>query len=202
MPYKALIFYIMIGNLLLMIAGWKHPEEANIASYVMRLFISSTYTFSCWWLKSSMALGYAFIIGNIFLLSTTLIRGGHTINIGAVETIGLFSILISMLIFSTYGAITKKWDGRILLCGTITSDVLSFYPQYKQYLDPNDPPSYFLLLGLLVWALAMLHNIVLVQKTVQRIRLGNEKVSKVLLDAAISVENFVLLLLAIYIMSG
>ena len=82
MHQKILISLIVLGNLFLVLAGWNHPEEANMASYVLWLLISCSYTYGCIRMGTSRALGYAFFSGNLTLIACSLLRGGWTFNLG------------------------------------------------------------------------------------------------------------------------
>lgn len=170
MHQSVLIVAIALGNLMLILAGWNTPEEANLASYTLWLLISMSYTYGCIRMNESRSLGYAFFFGNVFLIGFALLRGGWTFNLGLAESIGFISLTMVVGGWGTYGLIYGTWRGEWLLAGTIFTDVLSFYPQNKQYFGPNEPPSAFLFIGLSLFALSMLYNIVFIEKTVQKIR--------------------------------
>lgn len=199
---STLIALILLGNIFLIIAGWNTPAESNIAAYMLWFIISSTYIFSSWKLKLPMSLGLAFLSGNTLLILFSLVRGGYTFNLGAGEYTSLFTMVIGITCWSTYGAITKKWDARWLLVATIAADVLSFYPHNKQYFGPNEVPSYFLFLGAGTWSLSMLYNLVFIDKFFKKLADKKEKLGTTILNSAISIENFFLLLMTMFVMSG
>ena len=202
MAQAILIVLIMAGNMFIIAAGWQHPEESNMASFMLWLIISTAYLFSSWKLKLPLSLGVAFIIGNILLISCALLRGGYTFNLGPAEYIALFSVIIGITCWAAYGTIRKKWDARLLLLGTIAADVLSFYPQNKQYFGPNEAPSYLLFLGMGTWVFSMAFNIVFIDKFFQNMFDGKEKRWSILLNSTVSIENFCLLLVTIWVISG
>ena len=197
-----LVTLMLLGNLFMIIAGWQRPEEANMASYMLWLIITVTYLYTSWKLKLPKSLGYAFIAGNLLLIAFALARGGYTFNLGVAEYTSLFTLVTGISCWAAYGAVTKRWDARLLLLATIAADVLSFYPQNKQYFGPNDPPSYLLFTGLGIWVLSMLYNIIFIDKFFQKLVDGDEKKGTVILNSMISIENFFLLLVTMYVMSG
>jgi hypothetical protein len=144
------VFLLSAGAYIpLAIGGWQHPEEINVASYSLWLILASML------LYSSRAQGFAgwrmplgFLIGNASMLLLAFAIGGYTFNLGKAETIILYGI-ISMVVCATI-RFTQGHAGdipRILFLGGVAADVLSFYPQLKQYLGPHDAPTSWMLIG-------------------------------------------------------
>ncbi len=196
----------------LAIGGWHHPTEINTASYSLWLIISGML------LYSSHSQGFAgwrmplgFFIGNGSLLTIGLSLGGYTFNLGPAETIALYGIIGTLSVWMTVGLTTKKWKPRILFLGGIAADVLSFYPQLKQYLLPHEPPTTWMILGWSLWVLGAFINIVLVEKLFKKITLTktmnekpHERTKKTLLileESAYSVENCLFMFITIIVMT-
>ena len=201
MHQKILITLIAFGNLMLVLAGWQNPYEANMASYILWLLISCSYTYGCLKIKESPSLGYAFFWGNVLLITFALLRGGWTFNLGLAEAVAFLSLGTVVSAWTTYGLIKKKWKYEWLLMGTIFTDVLSFYPQNKQFFGPNEAPSMFLFMGLGLFALSMLYNLAFIEQTIQKIKAG-EPLTRVILTSGIATENLILLCVTMYVMSS
>ena len=195
----------------LAIGGWHHPSEINIASYSIWLIISAML------LYSSRLRGFAgwrmplgFFIGNGSLLIIGLSLGGYTFNLGPTETIALYGVVGTISIWITIGTVTKKWNSRILFLGGIITDVLSFYPQLKQYLLPHDKPTNWLLLGWSLWILGSFINVVMVEKLFKNLfitKAAYESIYKrkknpllILEESAFSVENCVFMIVTVIVM--
>jgi hypothetical protein len=196
----------------LAIGGYSHPTEINVASYSLWMIISGMF------LYSSHSQGFAgwrmplgFFIGNGSLLTLGLAHGGYTFNLGPAETIALYGIIGTISVWAAVGLTTKKWKPRILFLGGIIIDVLSFYPQLKQYLLPHESPTTWMILGWSLWVLGAFINIVLVEKLFKKLTMTKTMYEKsygktkkpllVLEESAFSVENCLFMFITIIVMT-
>lgn len=159
------VFVITLASYVpIMVGGWQHPSEINLASYAVWIMMASMILYSSWdqgFLGFFLPLG--FLIGNLVIVAFGLCLGGCTFNLGVGESFGLFGILGTLSVWIAYGNVTKKWSSRILYWGTIITDVISFYPQWKQYLLPHDKPTPWMLVGWFGCFLASAVNIMCVE---------------------------------------
>lgn len=196
-----LVAYVPIA-----IGGWQHPSEVNLASYSIWLIISAIL------LYSSLSQGFAgwrmplgFCLGNGAFLILGLTRGGYTFNLGAAETVALYGVITALSVWVAIGTITKKWQPRILFLGGVTADILSFYPQLKQYLLPHEPPTTLMISGWAIWILLAFINVFLVEGFLKKImtprttyeqRYGKPKrLLLIIEESAFSLENGVFMII-------
>ncbi|MBI5004498.1 hypothetical protein HZC00_05405 [Candidatus Kaiserbacteria bacterium] len=109
------------------------------------------------------------------------------------------------------GGITGKWNPRILFLGSVMVDVLSFYPQVKQYLLPHDPPTNWLLLGWGMMLAGAIVNIVFVEGFFPKLWMSrtkywttfkkNKNLSSIFEESALSLENSILMIGTIFVMT-
>ncbi|MFA6106041.1 MAG: hypothetical protein WC725_05635 [Patescibacteria group bacterium] len=92
-----LVFFISIGAYVpLLIGGWKHPVEINIATYslfaiitAMMFYAAKIQGFNGW----RLPLGWC--IGNILMLGMAFVfLDGWTFNIGSQEIIALYGLAV------------------------------------------------------------------------------------------------------------
>ena len=207
-----IVFILGAGAYLpIAIGGWQHPAEVNIASYSIWLIISGML------LYSSHSQGFAgwrmplgFFFGNGSLLVLGFIRGGYTFNLGPAETLALYGVIGTLSMWVAVGTMTKKWKPRILFLGGVTTDVLSFYPQLKQYLLPHEPPTSLMILGWCLWILMAFVNVFLVEEFFKKLTMTRstyerlyEKQKDALLiaeESIFSIENGVFMIVTVLVM--
>jgi hypothetical protein len=195
----------------IVVGGFQHPREINMASYsiwaivsIMMLYSSYRQKFAGWW----MPLG--FLVGNIAMLILGFILGGYTFNLGPAEMIGVYGIVTVLSVWVAVGTITKKWSNHILLVGTIITDIISFYPQLKQYLLPHDHPTNLMIIGWCCFAFGAFVNFMLVERLVSKLFMSDaeykehynasKKLPLILEESTFSVENCALVIVTILLM--
>lgn len=195
----------------LLVGGWKHPYEMNVACFGLWVILAAIGTWSSWIQKfDGWRLWFSFFIGNVLVVSMALYRGGYTFNIGLSETISLYGVTILVGVWIIVGAATKKWDPRILYLGSIAVDVISFYPQLKQYLLPHESPTRWMITAWVMFALGAFMNIVLVERLPAKLRMDcltygmnyNKPKDnlKIFEESAFSIENFLLIMITVVLM--
>ncbi|MDB5204100.1 MAG: hypothetical protein JWP09_128 [Candidatus Taylorbacteria bacterium] len=185
----------------LAIGGWQHPEEINLASYSIWLILATML------MISSRAQGYdgwkllaGFLTGNFSMLIFGLCLRGTTFNLGDAEKIVLYGLITTIVIWVIWSTLKKKGNPRILFLGGIITDVMSYYPQIKQYLLPHDPPSWWLLAGWYMWIMAATITLIKVEKLVMKIRKQPEHRMKILEESAYTFENLFFMIITVVIM--
>ncbi len=202
---------VLISHLPLAVGGWQHPSEINMACYGVWLLINSLLVYSS--LKQGFAgilLPLGYLLGNIAMLTLGFVVGGYTFNLGAAETMALYGVVGTISIWCVVGQLTKRWNPRILYIGAIAADLLSFYPQWKQYLLPHDYPTTGLLIGWMCWIVGAGMNLVFVEKLFFKLgmpegqyRLLYEKEKRPLLiieESAFSLENVCFMTATVFLM--
>lgn len=166
-----IVFVVAAGAYLpIMWGGWHHPKEINVASFSIWLIISSLLLYST--RDQGFAgwrLALAFFIGNGSLVAEGLLRGGYTFNLGPAEVVALYGVITTLSVWVAVGTITKKWQPRILYLGGVTADVLSFYPQLKQYLLPHEPPTPWMIAGWCMFILSTAINVIMVEEMFKKL---------------------------------
>jgi hypothetical protein len=190
--------YIPLG-----VGGWQHPSEINAASYgswlilsAMLLYSSRSQGFAGW----RMPLG--FLIGNASLLVLGLLRECSTFNLGQAESIVLFGIIATLSIWVAVGGMTKTWNPRILFLGGIAADVFSFYPQLKQYLEPHEKPTEWMLLGWCMWILGAMINVAFVERLPTKLYARTTPPLLALEESGFSLENGFFMLVTVLVMAA
>ena len=200
--YSWVVFFFSAGAYVpLAIGGWQHPEEINVASYSLWLILASIL------LYSSRAQDFAgwrmplgFVLGNGSMLVLALCLGEYTFNLGPAETIVLYGLITTISIWVAVGQTTGKWDPRILFLGGVAADILSFYPQLKQYLEPHDAPTSWMLLGWGMWIIGAFVNVALVERMVQKLRNKSKHPLLILEESAFSLENGLFMIVTVAVM--
>jgi hypothetical protein len=207
-----IVFILGAGAYLpIAIGGWQHPTEVNMASYSIWLIISGMLLYSshsqgfAGW---RMPLGFFFGNGSLLVLGFT--RGGYTFNLGQAETIALYGVIGTLSLWVAVGTVTKKWKPRILFLGGVTADILSFYPQLKQYLLPHEPPTDLMISGWCLWILMAFINVFLVEEFYKKLTMPRtvyeqryEKSKSMLLiaeESIFSIENGVFMIVTVLVM--
>lgn len=186
----------------LAIGGLQHPEEINIASYSLWLILSSML------LYSSRAQDFAgwrmplgFFIGNSSMLVLAFALGGYKFNLGLTEIVVLYGMIGAIAFATVRWMQGHKGDvPRILFLGSVAADILSFYPQLKQYLEPHDAPTYWMLLGWAMWIVGAFINVALVEKMVQKLWNKSKSPFLVLEESAFSLENGLFMIATVVVM--
>ncbi|MEK9180266.1 MAG: hypothetical protein AAB897_02545 [Patescibacteria group bacterium] len=207
------VFAISVGAYIpLAIGGWLHQKELNIACYsiwlilaLMMVFGSFKQGFAGW----RMPLGWT--LGNGSLVIFSLAIGGYTFNLGPAETIVIYGIIGTLALFVAVGTMTKKWNPRILLLGSIAADVLSFYPQMKQYLQPHEPATWLMISGWWLFLLAALANAFFVEEFAKKLLMGEaeyviaygraKNTCRIIEESLLSLENSSLIFVTIVVMT-
>lgn len=195
------VFGLALGGYLpVAIGGWRHPVEINLASYSiwfiitgMMLYSSRSKGFSGW------RMPFGFLFGNVALLTLGLVRRGSTFNLGPAEIIGLYGVIIVLVAWVSVGTLTKRWNARILYYGAIATDMISYYPQFKQYLLPHELPSRLMIVGWGLWLLMGFANIIVVESFIgklvtpkaayERVYGKPKKLGLIVEESAFSLEN-------------
>lgn len=206
------VFFLCAGAYLpLALGGWTHPSEINVAAYSLWLILSAML------LYSSRSQGFAgwkmplgFFIGNFSMLTLAGVRGGYTFNLGPAETMVLYGIIVTLSTWVAVGQMTGKWDSRILFIGGVAADVLSFYPQLKQYLEPHESPTELMFLGWGMWILGAIINVVFVEKLFSKLRedkvvyqqlYGKKKrLMGIVEESLFSLENGIFMMITVIVM--
>lgn len=185
----------------LAIGGWQHPEEINVASYSLWLILASML------LYSSRAQDFAgwrmplgFVLGNGSMLVLAFALGEYTFNLGTAETIVLYGLIATISAWVAVGQTTGKWNPRILFLGSVAADILSFYPQLKQYLEPHDEPTYWMLFGWSLWIVGAFINVALVERMCQKLYTRAKHPLLVLEESAFSLENGLFMIITVAVM--
>jgi hypothetical protein len=195
----------------LMIGGWQHPVEVNVAAYSLWLLLSLVFVYS---FRDQGFAGWrmplAFAVGNSSMLILGFVRGGYTFNLGSAEAVVLYGLIGTVCLWLVIGSTMGNWNSRILYWGGILVDILSFYPQLKQYLLPHEPPTVGLLVGWGLWVAIALINVFLVERLFTKLRLTKEQYEKVfaktknpfliLEESAFSLENGFFMIVTIFVM--
>ena len=207
-----LVFSISLGAYIpLIIGGWQHPSETNVACFSLWIVLAAMLAYSAW------AQGYegwrinlAFFAGNIVVVALALIRHGYTFNLGPTEMIliyGLSTVIVVWWIISTK---TGRWRPDILWIGGIIVDVISFYPIVKQYLRAHEAATNLCIAAWAMFGLGALINFVCVEKLFSKLGTNpatyeavfGEKKShaKILSTSAFSLENFTMIITTLVLM--
>ena len=196
----------------LAIGGWVHPSEINIAAYSlwlvlsgMLLYSSHAQDFAGW----RMPLG--FFVGNLAMIVLALIRGGSTFNLGSAESVILYGIIATLSVWVAIGQSTGRWNPRILFIGGVSADILSFYPQIKQYLEPHEVPSDFMLLGWGMWIAGACINVIFVERLPFKLRMDrdsyqnlyhkNKSAAGIIEESLFSIENGLFMIATVLVMT-
>lgn len=166
-----IVFVVSAGAYLpIMWGGWHHPREINVASFSIWLIISSLLLYST--RDQGFAgwrLALAFFLGNGSLVVEGLLRGGYTFNLGPAEVVALYGVIMTLSIWVAVGTITKKWQPRILYLGGVSADILSFYPQLKQYLLPHESPTPWMIIGWCMFIASTAINVIMVEEMFKKL---------------------------------
>ncbi len=188
--------YVSIG-----IGGWLHPVELNMATYSLWAMLSVTLFFSMYLQKhEGWYMPLSWIFGNVFLVVLAAFLPESTFNLGQSEAIVLYGLVTVIGTWVVVGQVTKRWNHRILFWGSIITDVLSFYPQLKQYLLPHEPPTLWLLMGWACFLLSVSCNLFLLGRLFFKLRPTDEKRLSLAEESALSIENIVLIIITIVVM--
>lgn len=194
------VFFVTVAYLPIIIGGWIHPAEINIATYGLWTMLFILYGYSSWKLKKpDLPLVLCCIVGDLLVTVLGLAAGGAFV-LGKVEGVGIIGLALTVGSFLVYGMI-RKLDDRIIAWGVIVTDVVSFYPMAKQYLwMKHEPMSAFGLAGwwcFLLGALAMLFGS---QRFVEKIVTRSSRLPATLEQSALALEQVLFQSGMIYIM--
>jgi len=201
------------GYIPLAIGVYRHPVELNIATFSLWAILSALMTYSAVKMKfPGWRMQFGWLIGNIGMLCVAAHLQRFTFNLDPAETIALYGIIITVGVWLTVGKVTGKLNDHILFIGVVATDVLSYYPQFKQYLLPHESPTIWLMCGWAMFFLGAICNIVWVDEMFKKLFTprqvyparfgGNEKnVLAIFESSAISFENAILIATTIFIMS-
>lgn len=215
MSQKIWFFIVFIlsagGYVPVIIGGLQHPAEINVATYSLWLVITGTMFYAMRLMRQDgwiMPLGWFF--GNGCMLVTAFFLDGSTFNLTATETSALYGLVLTIVVWGTVWKVTKKSEPRILLLGTILSDIGSFYPQLKQYLLPHENPTDWMLLGWGMFLAGALCNLVFVEKMFTKLRMEPVQYMQVYKEpkrtllifekSVLSAENIILITVTILVM--
>lgn len=200
----AVFFILVLAYIPLFIGGYEHPDEINIYSYGVWLVLSVMF------LYSSRSLGFAgwrvplgFMVGNIAMIILAVIQGGFTANLAAAEATAFLGIIGTLVAWLLYGMTTNKWSPRVIFWGAILSDVLSFYPQAKQYWGPNEMASIATMSGWYMWLSGASLNVFAVEHVHKKIAQASSwrEVRMHLEASGFAIEQIIFMILMISVMS-
>ena len=191
-----------LAYLPLVVGALLEPDQINVSSWGLWVVLAGLFTWSAWaqghesW---RMALGY--FLGNITIVLLALYQGGYTLNLGLGEVTVIFTLVVTTGFWGTHGLITRKQKPAILYFGCIAADVLSFYPQIKQYWGPNDTP-WLALGGWLIIILGVGINLFLAEEFLKKVRMPSGEYERtygkarqwcdIIQESAFSLDQFVL----------
>jgi hypothetical protein len=208
-----LVFGVGLGAYIpLIIGGWQHPSETNIACFIIWIMLAGMFSYSAYVQKyDGWRINLAFLFGNITVVVIALMRGGYTFNLGPSEMISLYGIVGTLCLWVVIGVTTKKWSADVLYLGGIIADILSFYPILKQYLERHERAT---TLGVIAWSMfgiAAFLNFTCVEQLFRRLRLNRpayaimfqeeKSLIKIFKNSAFSLENFSLIVITTVLMS-
>lgn len=207
------VFFISVGAYIpLLVGGWKHPIEINVATYSLFAIITAIMFCSAkiqgfpgW----RLPLGWC--IGNILMLVLAFaFLKGWTFNLGLQESIIMYGLAIVFGAWVATAQIQSKWNPRILFLGAILVDIASFYPLAKQYFLPHESPTVWMLAG---WFLAMMGPIVsmiFVEKVIAKLVTKKEQykefyqkeknIPRIFEESGASIENVILYFITLLMM--
>lgn len=196
----------------LAVGSWNHPAELNVASYGLWFILTLMLLYSSW--KQNFAglrLLAGFCLGNFSMLILAFLVGGYTFNLGPAEAVVLYGMIATLSIWGAVGQVTGKWNPRILFTGGVAADILSFYPQLKQYLTPHDVPTTWMILGWSMWIAGALINVIMVEHLATKLcmsevmyenRYQKQKSSLLIFEeSAFSLENSLCMVITILVMT-
>ena len=193
----------------LVIGGWQHPIEINVACFSLWLILTMMFMITMKLKKFEgwrLALGY--LIGNAAMVVLGVSRGGYTFNLGLAEKVVLYGIISTVCLWTIVGTVKtaigttdKRWDPNIIYWGGITADILSFYPQLKQYFGPHERPTVWLIIGWTLFGVGALVNIIKVERLPDIFVKKEKTVLSALNESAFSIENFVFIILTTIVMA-
>ena len=199
------VFFVSIGAYApLLIGGWKHPIEINIATYSLFFIITAMMFYSAkvqGFVGWRLPLGWC--IGNFLMLGMAFVfLKGWTFNIGAQEIIALYGLAIVFGAWITMAQIQNKWNPRILFLGAILIDIASFYPLVKQYLLPHEAPTTWMLIGWFMALLGPILSMIFVEKIFTKIFMKRDEykelyqkeksITLIIEESGASLENAIL----------
>lgn len=201
------------GYIPIIIGGIAHPTEINIATYGLWLILCSLIAYSSrkqhfvgWFMP------FGWVVGQAGIITVALCIGGYTFNLDAEEMIVFYGIIVTLSVWVIVGQQTKKWNPRILFWGGVIADILSFYPQIKQYLAPHDAITLWLVLGWSMFIADMFINLIFLERLPQKLAMPKEKyrakygeqknIFLLLESSFLGLENIILLSLTLWLMTG
>lgn len=196
MAWKWVVVAVNVGAYVpTLTGGWQHPQEINIAAYCMWLALS---VIVFWSLQAQGFAGWCmplgFIVGDLMMLALASVVGG-SFNVGHEEAILLFGIFAAICVWLVAGEVTGARNLRVLYLCAVAADIISFYPQVKQYLLPHETPTPWLLFGWAMWTVGAFINLTMVEKIFSKLYLRQEPTLLIIEKSAFSIENGVFMLL-------
>jgi hypothetical protein len=186
----------------LAIGGWGHPSEINIVTYTLWFVLSGVVAYSLWVQDlSGWRLPVAYVVGNGAIVGLGLGRGHFTFNLNLEGAIILYGLVGTFSVWALFGnAIGGRWRVSILLWGSIAADVVSFIPLWLQYVVPHNPTR-LTLVGWIMWLVGALISLIWVEKVFEKLSIRENKKIKVLGDSAFAIENALLVVITLVIMT-
>jgi hypothetical protein len=189
------------GYIPLIIGGVLHPSEINIATYGLWFVLCSMIAYSSW--KQRFAgwfMPFGWVVGQFSIIAVALSVGEYTFNLNTEEMIIFYGIIITLSVWAVVGQQTKKWNPRILFFGGILADILSFYPQIKQYLGPHEAVTSWLVLGWSMFIADMFINLLFVEHLPQKLMAKKENFFCIIESSLLGLENIILLSVTLWLM--
>ena len=103
---------------------------------------------------------FGWVVGQTVIITVAFCIGGYTFNLGTEEMVVFYGIVATLSVWVAVGQQTENWNPRILFWGGILADILSYYPQFKQYLAPHDVITVWLITGWSMFITDMFINMI------------------------------------------
>jgi hypothetical protein len=186
----------------LIIGGMAHPSEINIATYSLWFILCSMMAYSSWKQKfAGWFMPFGWVVGQAGIITVALYSGGYTFNLGQEEMIAFYGIITTLSVWGIIGQQTGKWNPRILFFGAIIADILSFYPQIKQYLSPHEAVTVWLIIGWSMFIADMLINMIFVERLPQKLAKNKKDCMHLVESSLLGIENIILLSATLWLMT-
>lgn len=194
------------------IGGLQHPQEINIATFGAWMLLTVVLAYSAKkqgydvWI---LALGFFF--GNSIIFALGLWSGKSTFNIGVVESVVLYGLI------GTVAVATIRWfQGhaedvpKVLFIGAVCADILSFWPQLKQYLLPHEQPTPWIMLGYCMALCGIFLNLTIVERFFHKFFMNpiefrkeykkGKSALEIVVQSLFSIENVIILPVILFTM--
>jgi hypothetical protein len=121
-------------------------------------------------------------------------------------------VIVTLSVWVAVGTIIKRWSHRILFLGGVSADILSFYPQLKQYLLPHEPPTHLMMFGWCLWILMAFINVSIVEEFFKKLLMAEARYQRaygkprnrwlIAEESIFSLENAIFMIVTVLVMAG